>query len=124
MDRVEFPKSFYYFTKTTSMDIDKINELYTNYNPISQYVIRPALKLADAHNHPIRGGIAAALASGVAHYVLFEAIGQASDYFFGTHFRDPQTKMVLTELATPVHFFIGVNTLFNLAIGFDKYFKC
>ena len=105
------------------MDIEKINELYNRYNPISQYAIRPALKLADVHNHPIRGGIAAALASGVAHYVLFEAIGQASDYLFGTNIRDPQTKMVLTELATPVHFFVGVNMLCNLGIGLGKYFE-
>jgi hypothetical protein len=98
-------------------------EFYNKYNPISQYAIRPALKLADAHNHPIRGGIAAALATGIAHYVLYEAIGQSSDYLFGTNFRDPQTKMVLTELATPIHFFIGVNMLFNFDIGLSKYYK-
>jgi hypothetical protein len=36
---------------------------YWKYNPIIQYAIRPTLKLVDAHNHPIRGGIAAALAT-------------------------------------------------------------
>ena len=105
------------------MGTERVNELFNKYNPIIQYAIRPALKLADAHNHPIRGGIAAALSSGIAHYVLFEAIGQASDYLFGTNFRDPQTKMVLTELSFSVHFFVGVNILSNFGIGLSKHFE-
>lgn len=105
------------------MDLDKINEQYDRYNPVSQYVIRPALKLADASNHPIRGGIAATVASGLAHYGLVEAIGQTSDYFFGTDFRDPQTKMVLTEIANPIHLLFGLNMLCNLGIGIDKYLE-
>ena len=105
------------------MEIDKINELYNKYNPISKYAIRPALKLADAHNHPLKGGIAAALASGVAHYVFLEAIFQSSDYIFGTNFRDPQTKMVLTGIPPSAHLCIGTNILCNFGVGLGKYFK-
>jgi len=105
------------------MDIKEVNELYNRYNPISQYVIRPTLKLVNAHNHPLRDGIAAALASGVAHYVLFEAIGQASDYLFGTNFRDPQTKIVLSDIPIPVHFFVGINMFVNLCKGLGKHYE-
>jgi hypothetical protein len=100
-----------------------ILETYNNYNPVSRYAIRPALQFVDAHNHPIRGGIAAAVASGLAHYALLEGIGQASDYFFGTNFRDPQTKMVLTSIPAQVHFFVGVNILSNLGLGMVKHLE-
>jgi len=101
------------------MKLEQISGIrtYHRYNPISQYAIRPALKLADAHNHPIRGGIAAAVASGLAHYGLAEVIGQVSDHFFGTNFRDPETKMLLTNLNPIVHYCFGINMACNLLKG-------
>jgi len=45
------------------------------YNPVIQLVIRPALKLVDAHNHPIRGGIVAAVGYFVTHSLYLAACG-------------------------------------------------
>jgi len=111
-------------TEDTTFFNDK-NGPYYRYNPFIQYVIRPTLKLADAHNNPIRGGIAAALSSGVAHYGLVELVTQASDHFFGTNLRDPQTKLALTALPWYIHLCFGVNMLSNIVtgIGIQKYYK-
>ena len=43
---------------------------YYRLNPVIHLIMRPTLKLVDAHNHPLRGGIAAAIASGLFHYSL------------------------------------------------------
>ncbi|MFH1503389.1 MAG: hypothetical protein ABIE36_01910 [Candidatus Diapherotrites archaeon] len=109
-------------TEETSFFTDK-NSPYYKYNPIIQYAIRPTLRLADAYNHPIRGGIAAAVASGVAHYGLVELVVQASDHFLGTNLRDPQTKMALTALPWYLHLCIGINILSNIGVGIQKYYK-
>jgi|SRR3989338_7807081 len=109
-------------TNNNGGGLDK-GSLYYKYNPIIQYVIRPTLKLVDAHNHPILGGIAASVSSGLAHYGTLEAVGQVSDYLFGTDFRDPQTKMILTNIPLAVHFFLLVNILSNLGIGVKKYYE-
>ena len=109
-------------TEGTTIFNDKNSPLY-KYNPLIQYVIRPTLRLADAHNHPIRGGIAAAIASGIAHYGLVELIAQVSDNFFGTNLRDPETKIALTALPLYVHLCFGVNILSNISVGIRKYLK-
>lgn len=100
-----------------TMDMRSIVESVIAYNPVGKYVIRPTLRLVDAHNHPIRGGTAAAVASGLVHYALIEVIGQASDYFLGTNLRDPQTKMILTQMPLLLHFCILGNMFCNLRIG-------
>ena len=99
------------------------NEVYYRYNPIIQYAIKPALKLADAHNHPIRGGIAAAVASGLAHYSVIEIIAQGTDLIFGTNCVDQETKLAITHLSWPIHTLIGVNLLSNVLLGMGKYYK-
>ncbi len=90
-------------------------------NPISEYAIRPALKLSNASEHPIRGGIAAALASGVAHYGLAEIVGQLSDMFFDTNFKDPATKTVFMNIPIYVYALFGANMAINFAEGVRRY---
>jgi len=95
---------------------DDFNTLYNKYNPIAQYVIRPALRLVDAHNNPIKGGVAAAVSSGIAHYGLLEVILQFSDVT-----RDPNTKLLIMNAPWVIHFGIGVNMVSNLVIGIIRY---
>lgn len=97
--------------------------LYYQYNPIIQYAIKPALRLADAHNHPIRGGIAAAVASGLAHYGVVELVVQGADIISGAQLVDPNTKLAITNMAWPIHAFIGCNMISNVLIGINKYYK-
>jgi len=104
-------------------DINNKNSLYYRYNPLIQYVIRPTLKLTDAHNNPIKGGVASAISSGIAHYGLVEVIAQASDHFLGTELRDPETRLALTALPWPVHLLFGINILSNLGIGIVKHYE-
>ncbi|HLC77680.1 MAG TPA: hypothetical protein VJH92_00985 [Candidatus Nanoarchaeia archaeon] len=104
-------------------DIFAKGSLYYKYNPIIQYVIKPTLKLVDAHNHPLRGGFSAALASGVAHYLLLEGISQASDYFLGSKIVNEETKIAITQMPWPVHFCIGVSMLSNLGVGLGKHME-
>jgi len=97
--------------------ISTIHKVYNRFNPVSQCFIRPALEITNAKNNPIKGGLTAAIASGGGHYVLFEAIGQASDFLFGTNFSDPETKMVLTNINPIIHYYVGINMACNLLTG-------
>ncbi len=94
---------------------------YYRYNPVIRWAIKPALKITKAHDHPIRGGTAAGVASVVAHYCLLEVITQATDYFFGTNLRDPETKMALTSLPWYAHLVLTSNFLSNFIVGSVRY---
>ena len=83
-----------------------------SYNPIVFLAIRPALRLVDAHNHPIRGGAAAAIASLIAHYALLLVVG----WFFGY-----DVEGVLVTVPIVGHALMFVNALVNLLIGIERY---
>lgn len=103
------------------MGIEEITRVYNKYNPISQYVIRPTLKLVDAHNHPLRGGFAAAVSSGLAHYALIEVASRSFDILWGNNITSTQIKPHILAMPLPVHLFVGINMLDNLRVGFVKY---
>lgn len=105
------------------MTTKDIWSMYNKYNPIIKYAIKPSLKLVGAHKRPIVGGVAAALSSGLSHYLLIEGLFQASDYFLGTNTADPQTKLAFTNLVVPIHICFGWNMLTNLRLGIRKYHR-
>lgn len=83
--------------------------LYYRLNPIIHLAIRPSLRAVNAHDHPIRGGIVATLASWVAHYIFFILISRA--------------LVIAAEFTPVVHILIGITALTNLLIGLNRYFS-
>ncbi len=86
--------------------------IYYRFNPIIHFVIRPTLKLVDAHNHPIRGGIASSIASLLAHYAAVLLSLWTTDIV-----EAPATLPII------VHVLLAVNALSNLAIGVIRYME-
>ena len=80
---------------------------YLKYNPIIVFIIRPTLKLVDAHNHPIRGGIAAAFVSALSHYgIVLPFVWENSGLIAS-----------LMNISLAVHLVFGITILSNLLIG-------
>jgi len=103
--------------KFTNLDlVFVIRSLKNNidiFNPISQLAIRPMLWAVDASRNPIRGGIAAALASGAAHYALIELANQ----IIGSN---GTVDLSFSELPIGVHAAVTANMIANYGIGIDK----
>lgn len=91
-----------------------------HYNPIIRFAIRPALRLVNARDHPIRGGISAAVASGAAHYLLVEGLRYASDFIYSPSTFPTEAHQFLGDIPLPVHILFGVNMAVNLGIGIYK----
>ncbi|MFC1623362.1 hypothetical protein ACFL16_03085 [Patescibacteria group bacterium] len=86
--------------------------LYYEYNPIVVFFIRPALRIADAHNYPIRGGFAAALSSLVAHYLIIFYM-----------WRGETLMESYLNIPSRVHICVFVAVAVNVVIGFVRYFS-
>ena len=86
---------------------------YLKYNPIIVFVLRPILRLVDAHNYPIRGGIATAIASGLVHYGIVLPFSWQEHGLIAS----------LAVVPMAVHIFFGINILSNLLIGVGRYLK-
>ena len=89
--------------------MERVFEILNKYNPVVVFILRPVLKLVDAHNHPIMGGIAACLCSVATHYIISILCGI--------------DKLTQTELVV-LHCLIWVVGLSNLLIGASRYFSC
>ena len=91
--------------------MDDLWDLYLKYNPIIIFVLRPILRLTDAHNHPIRGGIATSIASGLCHY------GLILPFFW------EKSGLLASLIVIPIaiHIPFGINILSNLLIGIGRY---
>jgi len=84
--------------------------------------MKPALKMVNASENPIKGGLSVALASGVVHYGLVEIVGQVSDVVLGTNFADVTSKTVFMNLPVYVHALFIANMGINFGEGVRKYF--
>ena len=93
--------------------MSNVSVVYNKYNPISRWAIRPALRLVNAHMHPIRGGVAAAIASGLAHYGLVLLL------YWCWH--GDGVVAALARLPLPGHICFGINMLTNFIFGVGRY---
>lgn len=105
------------------------------YNPITQLFIRPALKIVDAHNHKLRGGVAAAAGSAVGHYVGVVCIYESENlYNFVTNTSAPIDSVDLVNLIgsldlspldwhPAVQALIGFGAAGNLLLGIGLHIK-
>ena len=85
--------------------------LYCHINPIIQFVIRPVLRLVDAHNHPLRGGIAASFVSILSHYVLVCIL----------YWTESGLLTTISSLSSKVHWLIAYVGFSNFMIGISRY---
>ena len=85
---------------------------YYRLNPVIHLIMRPTLKLVDAHNHPLRGGIAAAIASGLVHYSI-----AFSFYWNGG------VGSTLATIPFVLHFLFGVVIGSNFLLGVVRWIK-
>lgn len=86
------------------------NTMYYRINPVIHLVIRPTLRLVDAHNHPIRGGLAAGLVAWLAHYLLIFPFAWKEDL-----------TTTLGLISPLVHFLFGIVLLSNVGIGLIRF---
>lgn len=91
--------------------MDDVRGLYLKYNPIIVFVLRPILRLTDAHNHPLRAGVATATASGLVHYGIVLPFYWQGDGLVSS----------LTSIPMVIHTLFGINILSNLIIGVRKH---
>ncbi|OGN01808.1 MAG: hypothetical protein A3I26_03220 [Candidatus Yanofskybacteria bacterium RIFCSPLOWO2_02_FULL_43_10] len=85
--------------------------LYLKYNPIIVFVLRPILRLVDAHNHPLLGGVATAIASGLVHYgIILPFCWQEAGLIAS-----------LAVIPIAIHALFCINILSNLLLGVSRY---
>lgn len=89
-----------------------------HYNPVSQFVIKPSLRLVNAHEHKIRGGLAAALSFGIVHYALLDLSCRAFNYLNLTDMRT-----TVWDLPDYKHYLIGSGMLLNFSLGVLKNYQ-
>ena len=85
---------------------------WIEYNPVVLLVMRPVLRMLGTDKHPLRGGVAAAIASGVAHYAIALFILW-------------QDSLILSFINIPIIIYVlwGIVILSNLLIGVYRYMR-